>query len=101
MLHGASVTSGMGLNWHHASDGSRLARALASSQVGPLRCVHLEVHMGGKQKTGSRPAYKRRIVLYDLNDMEREALKQAADKDAKTISRWVADAVRERLRNRK
>jgi hypothetical protein len=57
--------------------------------------------MGGKQKTGSRPAYKRRIVLYDLNDMEREALKQAADKDAKTISRWVADAVRERLRTRK
>jgi hypothetical protein len=45
--------------------------------------------MGGKQKTGSRPAYKRRIVLYDLNDMEREALKQAAD------------AVRERLRTRK
>jgi hypothetical protein len=57
--------------------------------------------MGGKQKTGSRPAYKRRIVLYDLNDMEREALKQAADADAKTISRWVADAVRERLRTRK
>lgn len=54
-----------------------------------------------KQKTGRRPALNRRVVLYDLNDMEREALKQAADADAKTISRWVADAVRERLRGRK
>jgi hypothetical protein len=47
-----------------------------------------------------RPAFKRRIVLYDLNDQERETLKQFADEDNRTISRWVADAVRERLRAR-
>lgn len=45
-----------------------------------------------------RPAFKRRIVLYDLNDQERDALKAAADDDNRTVSRWVADAVRERLK---
>jgi hypothetical protein len=45
-----------------------------------------------------RPAFKRRIVLYDLNEQEREALKAIADAENRTVSRWVADAVRERLR---
>jgi hypothetical protein len=57
--------------------------------------------MSGKQKTGTRPALKRRIVLYDLNDAEREQLKALAEAENRTISRWVADAVRERLRARK
>ncbi len=43
-------------------------------------------------------AFKRRIVLYDLNEQEREALKAIADAENRTVSRWVADAVRERLR---
>lgn len=47
-----------------------------------------------------RPAFKRRIVLYDLNDQEREELKALAEAENRTISRWVADAVRERLRER-
>lgn len=45
-----------------------------------------------------RPAFKRRIVLYDLNEQERELLKKFADEDNRAISRWAADAVRERLR---
>lgn len=47
-----------------------------------------------------RPALKRRVVLYDLNDKEREQLKTFADQDNRTISRWVADAVRAELRRR-
>jgi len=53
-----------------------------------------------KQKTGRRPALNRRVVLYDLNDVERAKLKQLADKDNRTISRWVADAVRAAMRTR-
>jgi hypothetical protein len=41
-----------------------------------------------------RPAYKRRIVLYDLNETERKKLKEYADAENRTVSRWVADAVR-------
>lgn len=52
-----------------------------------------------KQKTGKRPALKRRVVLYDLNDAEREMLKEMADADGRTVSRWVADAVRERMKS--
>jgi hypothetical protein len=53
-----------------------------------------------KQKTGRRPALDRRVVLYDLNDVERAKLKELADKDNRTISRWVADAVRAAMRTR-
>ena len=42
----------------------------------------------------------RRIVLYDLNDAERSQLREFADEDNRTISRWVADAVRVRLAER-
>lgn len=45
-----------------------------------------------------RPAFKRRIVLYDLNEQERELLRELADAENRTISRWVADAVRERMK---
>ena len=45
-----------------------------------------------------RPAFKRRIVLYDLNDAEREKLKELAEAADRTISRWVADAVRMRIK---
>lgn len=45
-----------------------------------------------------RPAFKRRVVLYDLSDAERELLKEIADAENRTISRWVADAVRERMK---
>jgi hypothetical protein len=40
------------------------------------------------------------VVLYDLNDVERAKLKELADKDNRTISRWVADAVRAAMRTR-
>jgi hypothetical protein len=53
-----------------------------------------------KQKTGRRPALNRRVVLYDLNDVERAKLKELADKDNRTISRWVADAVRAAMKAR-
>jgi hypothetical protein len=53
-----------------------------------------------KQKTGRRPALNRRVVLYDLNDVERARLKELADKDNRTISRWVADAVRAAMKAR-
>ena len=53
-----------------------------------------------KQKTGRRPALNRRVVLYDLNDAERAKLKELADKDNRTISRWVADAVRAAIKAR-
>lgn len=46
------------------------------------------------------PAMKRRIVFYDLNDTERSLLKDFADEDGRTVSRWVADAVRDALRIR-
>lgn len=46
------------------------------------------------------PAMKRRIVLYDLNEQERNALRQYADEDNRTLSRWVADAVRQALKHR-
>jgi hypothetical protein len=58
-----------------------------------------EDHMA-KQKTGRRPALNRRVVLYDLNDAERAKLKELADKDNRTISRWVADAVRAAMKGR-
>ncbi len=45
-----------------------------------------------------RPAFKRRVVLYDLNDAEREKLREIAEHENRTISRWVADAVRERMK---
>lgn len=48
-------------------------------------------------KTGRPPAMNRRIVLYDLNDQERSLLREFADADNRTLSRWVADAVRKQL----
>lgn len=45
-----------------------------------------------------RPAFKRRVVLYDLSDAERELLREIAESENRTISRWVADAVRERMK---
>jgi hypothetical protein len=48
-----------------------------------------------------RPALKRRIVLYDLNEQERDALRSFADSDRKTLSRWVADAVRAEIKRRR
>jgi hypothetical protein len=51
--------------------------------------------------TDPRPALKRRIVLYDLRDEEREMLRSFADADRKTISRWVADAVRSEIKRRR
>ena len=53
-----------------------------------------------KQRSGRRPALNRRVVLYDLNDVERAKLKELADKDNRTISRWVADAVRAAMKAR-
>lgn len=47
-----------------------------------------------------RPAHKRRIVLYDLNEPDRERLKEVAEKDNRTVSRWASDAVRSELRRR-
>ncbi len=47
-----------------------------------------------------RPAHKRRIVLYDLSEPDRERLKEVADKDNRTVSRWASDAVRSELRRR-
>jgi len=44
-----------------------------------------------------RPALKRRISFYDLNDYERAQLREFADLDHETISRWVANAVRREL----
>lgn len=44
-----------------------------------------------------RPAFQRRVVLYDLNDAERAKLKAYAEADNRTISRWVADAVRQAI----
>lgn len=46
----------------------------------------------------NRPAFKRRIVLYDLNDKERDQLKDLADTDNRTISRWASDAVRKEMK---
>lgn len=45
----------------------------------------------------NRPALKRRIVFYDLNDYERSQLREFADLDRETISRWVSNAVRREL----
>lgn len=47
-----------------------------------------------------RPALKRRIILYDLNDQEREQLKAIAEVENRTISRWASDAVREAIKKR-
>lgn len=47
-----------------------------------------------------RPALKRRIILYDLNDQEREQLKAIAEVENRTISRWASDAVREAMKKR-
>ena len=44
-----------------------------------------------------RPALKRRIAFYDLNDYERAQLKELADLDKETVSRWVANAVRREI----
>lgn len=65
-----------------------------------FRCVFLLEAIVAKQKTGRRPALNRRVVLYDLNDAERAKLKDLADKDNRTISRWVADAVRAAMKAR-
>jgi hypothetical protein len=43
---------------------------------------------------------KRKLVCYDLNEAEREKLKALSDEDNRSVSRWMADAVRERLRAR-
>lgn len=47
-----------------------------------------------------RPAYKRRVVLYDLNDAEKELVQKYADEDRRSISVWVAQAVRAELKRR-
>lgn len=44
-----------------------------------------------------RPALKRRIAFYDLNEYERAQLREFADLDKETISRWVANAVRREI----
>lgn len=47
-----------------------------------------------------RPAHKRRIVLYDLSEPDRERLRLLAEKDNRTLSRWASDAVRAEIRRR-
>jgi hypothetical protein len=47
-----------------------------------------------------RPAYKRRIAIYDLSDMDRERLRLLAKKDGRTLSRWICDCVRAEIRRR-
>jgi hypothetical protein len=46
-------------------------------------------------------ARKRRIVTYDLDAVERQAVKDAAEREKRTISRWVADTIRARVRREK
>lgn len=43
------------------------------------------------------PAMKRKIALYDLNDAERALLRELADEANRSLSRWVADAVRAQM----
>lgn len=40
------------------------------------------------------------MVIYDFDDRERELIKQYADEDNRTISVWIADAVRAVLKGR-
>lgn len=47
-----------------------------------------------------RPALKRRIVLYDLNEQEREQLRAISEVENRTISRWCSDAVRDAMKKR-
>lgn len=47
-----------------------------------------------------RPALKRRIVLYDLSDRERDQLRAIADAENRTVSRWASDAVRNEIKRR-
>jgi hypothetical protein len=54
----------------------------------------------GDEMSQRRPAFKRRVVLYDLNDAEREKLREIAEQENRTISRWVADAVRAAMKAR-
>jgi hypothetical protein len=46
-------------------------------------------------------ASKRRIVTYDLDAVERQAVKDSAEREKRTVSRWVADTIRNRLRREK
>ena len=47
-----------------------------------------------------RPALKRRIVLYDLSDQERDQLRAIAEVENRTLSRWCSDAVRDAMKKR-
>lgn len=65
-------------------------------------CCHDEVNAIQKENRELReevdsPAIARRIVTYDLSEAEREELKKAAEAEGRTVSRWVADAIRARL----
>jgi len=46
------------------------------------------------------PAMKRKLVCYDLNEAEREKLKALSDEDNRSVSRWMADAVRVAMQGR-
>jgi hypothetical protein len=48
-------------------------------------------------KTGRPPSMGRRFVLYDLNAKDGELLRHYAEADNRTLSRWIADAVRKEL----
>lgn len=43
---------------------------------------------------------KRRVVVYDFSDREREDIKRFAEQDNRTVSTWIADAVRNILKGR-
>lgn len=44
------------------------------------------------------PSQARRVTTTDLSDNEKAAVEDAARRDRVSISRWMADAARERLR---
>lgn len=48
----------------------------------------------------NRPAFARRVVLYDLNDNERALLQAFAAGDKRSISEWASDAIRAELNRR-
>jgi len=99
VLHGSSVALDMGFRRPHASGRDAACESAALCGCARLGACFFEGLMA-KQKTGRRPALNRRVVLYDLNDVERAKLKELADKDNRTISRWVADAVRAAMKAR-
>jgi hypothetical protein len=99
VLHGLSVALDMGFRRPHASGRDAACESAALCGCARLGACLFEGSMA-KQKTGRRPALNRRVVLYDLNDAERAKLKELADKDNRTISRWVADAVRAAMKAR-